>query len=453
MEFSKEIRFLQKNHLKIKKMSAIVAIVGRPNVGKSTFFNRLIQKREAIVDAVSGVTRDRHYGKTLWNGKEFSVIDTGGYIIGSDDIFEKEIDKQVLLAIGEADAIIFMVDVESGILAADQAVVDILRRSQKPVFLVVNKVDNSKRMLDATEFYSFGFENIYPISASNGSGSGDLLDDIVKCLPEREEKQEENLPRFAVVGRPNAGKSSFINALIGEDRYIVTDIAGTTRDAIDTKYNRFGFEFNLVDTAGIRRKSKVKEDLEFYSVMRSVRAIEHCDVCILMIDASRGFESQDLNIFWLAQRNRKGIVILVNKWDLIEKQTNTAKEFEAKIRKEIAPFVDVPIVFISTINKQRIFKAIEKAVEVYQNRSKRIKTSELNDFMLPIIQATPPPATKGKYIKIKYCMQLPTPMPQFVFFANLPQYVKDPYKRFVENKLRAEFNFEGVPIDIYFREK
>lgn len=434
-------------------MSAIVAIVGRPNVGKSTFFNRLIQKREAIVDAVSGVTRDRHYGKTLWNGKEFSVIDTGGYIIGSDDIFEKEIDKQVLLAIGEADAIIFMVDVESGILGADQAVADILRRSQKPVFLVVNKVDNSKRMLDATEFYSLGFENIYPISASNGSGSGDLLDDVVKCLPEREEKQEENLPRFAVVGRPNAGKSSFINALIGEDRYIVTDIAGTTRDAIDTKYNRFGFEFNLVDTAGIRRKSKVKEDLEFYSVMRSVRAIEHCDVCILMIDASRGFESQDLNIFWLAQRNRKGIVILVNKWDLIEKQTNTAKEFEAKIRKEIAPFVDVPIVFISTINKQRIFKAIEKAVEVYQNRSKRIKTSELNDFMLPIIEATPPPATKGKYIKIKYCMQLPTPMPQFVFFANLPQYVKDPYKRFIENKLRAEFNFEGVPIDIYFREK
>lgn len=434
-------------------MSAIVAIVGRPNVGKSTFFNRLIQRREAIVDAVSGVTRDRHYGKTDWNGRDFSVIDTGGYVVGSEDIFEKEIDKQVELAIDEADAIIFMVDVESGILPTDQAVANLLRKSEKPVFLAVNKVDNSQRMLDATEFYSLGFEQIFPISGINGSGSGELLDAVVEILPERETKQDDNLPRFAVVGRPNAGKSSFINALIGEERYIVTNIAGTTRDAIDTKYNRFGFEFNLVDTAGIRRKAKVKEDLEFYSVMRSVRAIEHADICILMIDASRGFEGQDSNIFWLAQRNRKGIVILVNKWDLIEKETNTAKNFEAKIKKEIAPFTDVPIIFISTLNKQRIYKAIEKAVEVYNNRSKRIKTSELNEYMLPIIEATPPPAIKGKYIKIKYCMQLPTPMPQFVFFANLPQYVKEPYKRFIENKLREKFNFEGVPIEIYFRQK
>lgn len=436
-------------------MSAIVAIVGRPNVGKSTFFNRLIQRREAIVDAVSGVTRDRHYGKTDWNGFEFSVIDTGGYVVGSDDIFEQEIDKQVDLAIEEADAIIFMVDVESGILGMDQAVADLLRRSGKPVFLAVNKVDNAKRMLDATEFYSLGFEVIFPISGMNGSGSGELLDALVEVLPKKEktEEQENQLPRFAVVGRPNAGKSSFINALIGQDRYIVTDIAGTTRDAIDTKYNQFGFEFNLVDTAGIRRKAKVKEDLEFYSVMRSVRAIENSDVCILIIDATRGFEGQDSNIFWLAERNRKGIVILVNKWDLVEKQTNTAKEFEAKIRKEIAPFSDVPIIFVSALNKQRIYKAIETAVQVYQNRSKRIKTSELNERLLPIIEATPPPATKGKYIKIKYCMQLPTALPQFVFFANLPQYIKDPYKRFIENQLRTQFDFEGVPIDIFFRQK
>ncbi|GIZ14818.1 ribosome biogenesis GTPase Der [Capnocytophaga catalasegens] len=434
-------------------MSAIVAIVGRPNVGKSTFFNRLIQRREAIVDAISGVTRDRHYGKTDWNGQEFSVIDTGGYVVGSEDIFEQEIDKQVELAIEEADVILFMVDVETGVLGMDQAVAHLLRRSGKPVLLVVNKVDSSKRMLDVTEFYALGFEEIFPISGINGSGSGELLDALVKVLPKRDTIQEDTLPRFAVVGRPNAGKSSFINALIGENRYIVTDIAGTTRDAIDTKYNRFGFEFNLVDTAGIRRKAKVKEDLEFYSVMRSVRAIENADVCILMIDATRGFEGQDSNIFWLIERNRKGIVILVNKWDLVEKETNTAKQFEAKIRKEIAPFTNVPIIFISALNKQRIYKAIEQAVQVYNNRSKRIKTSELNDFMLPIIEATPPPAVKGKYIKIKYCMQLPTALPQFVFFANLPQYIKDPYKRFIENKLRQQFDFEGVPIDIYFRQK
>ncbi|CEN32704.1 ribosome biogenesis GTPase Der [Capnocytophaga cynodegmi] len=434
-------------------MSAIVAIVGRPNVGKSTFFNRLIKRREAIVDAVSGVTRDRHYGKTDWNGVEFSVIDTGGYVVGSDDIFEKEIDNQVNLAIEEADAIIFMVNVEDGVTGMDQTVADLLRRSKKPIFLAVNKVDSNNRIADAQEFYAFGFDNLYTLSSINGSGSGELLDDLVKVLPERESRQEEELPRFAVVGRPNAGKSSFINALIGEDRYIVTDIAGTTRDAIDTKYNRFGFEFNLVDTAGIRRKSKVKEDLEFYSVMRSIRAIENSDVCILMIDATRGFEGQDSNIFWLAERNRKGIIILVNKWDLVEKGNNTTKEYEALIRKEIAPFTDVPIIFVSALNKQRIYKAIETAVEVYKNRSKRVPTHKLNEVMLPIIENYPPPAIKGKYIKIKYCMQLPTPMPQFVFFANLPQYVKDPYKRFIENKLREHFDFTGVPIDVYFRQK
>ena len=434
-------------------MSAIVAIVGRPNVGKSTFFNRLIKRREAIVDAVSGVTRDRHYGKTDWNGVEFSVIDTGGYLDGGDDTFQKEIDKQVNLAIDEADAIIFMVNVEDGLTGMDESVAALLRKSKKPVFVVVNKVDSNNRRDDAHEFYALGFEHLFSISSINGSGTGDLLDELVKSLPEREQKEEENLPRFAVVGRPNAGKSSFINALIGEDRYIVTDIAGTTRDAIDTRYNRFGFEFNLVDTAGIRRKSKVKEDLEFYSVMRSIRAIEHSDVCILMLDATRGFESQDANIFWLAQRNRKGIVILVNKWDLVEKENNTAKAYEAAIRKEIEPFTDVPIIFVSALNKQRIYKAIETAVEVYNNRTKRIPTRQLNEVMLPIIENYPPPAIKGKYVKIKFCTQLPTPMPQFAFFANLPQYVKDPYRRFIENKLRENFDFKGVPIDVYFRQK
>ncbi|OAB76003.1 ribosome biogenesis GTPase Der [Cochleicola gelatinilyticus] len=436
-------------------MMSIVAIVGRPNVGKSTFFNRLIQRREAIVDAVSGVTRDRHYGKSDWNGKEFSVIDTGGYVRGSDDVFEAEIDKQVELAIDEADVIIFMVDVESGVTGMDEEVAKLLRKSKKPFFLAVNKVDSAMRENDAVEFYSLGVEKYYTISSINGSGSGDLLDDLVKALPEKEERTEEDeLPRFAVVGRPNAGKSSFINALIGEDRYIVTDIAGTTRDSIDTKYNRFGFEFNLVDTAGIRKKSKVKEDLEFYSVMRSVRAIEHCDVIILVFDATRGFDGQVQNIFWLAQRNNKGIVILANKWDLVEdKDNSTVKEFEAYIKKECEPFVDVPIVFISVLNKQRIFKAIETAVDVYKNRSKRIKTSELNEEMLPLIEAYPPPQHKGKYVKIKYVTQLPTPYPSFAFFANLPQYVKEPYKRFLENKLRAKFNFKGVPVTVYIRKK
>ncbi|MDO6810822.1 ribosome biogenesis GTPase Der [Zobellia galactanivorans] len=434
-------------------MSAIVAIVGRPNVGKSTFFNRLIQRREAIVDAVSGVTRDRHYGKSDWNGKEFSIIDTGGYVQGSDDVFEQEIDKQVELAIDEADAIIFMVDVESGITGMDEDVAKLLRRVKKPVFLAVNKVDNAKRAEDAVEFYALGLGEYFTLSSVNGSGTGDLLDALVEVLPEKE-KEEADLPRFAVVGRPNAGKSSFINALIGEDRYIVTNIAGTTRDSIDTRYNRFGFEFNLVDTAGIRRKSKVKEDLEFYSVMRSVRAIEHCDVCLVMFDATRGFDGQVENIFWLAQRNNKGIVILVNKWDLIEeKETNTMKQYTERIKKAMEPFVDVPILFISALTKQRIYKAIETTVEVYKNRSKKIKTRKLNDVMLPIIERTPPPAYKDKYVKIKYITQLPTNYPQFAFFCNLPQYVREPYKRFLENKLRENFDFNGVPVTIYMRKK
>ncbi|KZS42835.1 ribosome biogenesis GTPase Der [Aquimarina aggregata] len=435
-------------------MSSIVAIVGRPNVGKSTFFNRLIQRREAIVDAVSGVTRDRHYGKSDWNGVEFSLIDTGGYVVGSDDIFEAEIDKQVELAIDEADAIIFMVDVESGVTGMDEDVANLLRKVDKPVFLAINKVDNGKREADAVEFYNLGLGEYYTIASINGSGTGELLDALVKALPEQEEEDDDELPRFAVVGRPNAGKSSFINALIGEDRYIVTDIAGTTRDSIDTKYNRFGFEFNLVDTAGIRRKSKVKEDLEFYSVMRSVRAIEHSDVCLLVLDATRGFDGQVQNIFWLAERNRKGIVILVNKWDLIEnKESNTLKDFEKYIRKQIEPFTDVPIVFISALTKQRLFKAMETAVEVYKNRSKKIKTSELNEILLPIIERNPPPAYKGKYVKIKYITQLPTPQPQFAFFCNLPQYIRDPYKRYIENQLRKEFDFNGVPVSVYFRKK
>jgi len=434
-------------------MSNIVAIVGRPNVGKSTFFNRLIQRREAIVDAVSGVTRDRHYGKSYWNGKEFSLIDTGGYVLGSDDVFEIEIDKQVELAIDEADAIIFMVDVETGVTGMDVDVAKLLRKVNKPVFLVVNKVDNNKRAEDAVEFYTLGLGDYFNVASINGSGTGELLDALVKALPDKENIEENELPRFAVVGRPNAGKSSFINALIGEERYIVTDIAGTTRDSIHTKYNRFGFEFNLVDTAGIRRKAKVKEDLEFYSVMRSVRAIEHSDVCLLVCDATRGFDGQVQNIFWLAERNRKGIVILVNKWDLVEKDNKTMKDFERNIRQQIEPFTDVPIVFISSLTKQRIFKAIETAVEVYKNRSKRIKTSVLNDILLPIIENFPPPAYKGKYVKIKYIMQLPTPQPQFAFFCNLPQYVKDPYKRFLENKLREHFDFHGVPVSVYMRKK
>ena len=436
-------------------MSAIVAIVGRPNVGKSTFFNRLIQRREAIVDAVSGVTRDRHYGKSDRNGREFSVIDTGGYVLGSDDVFEKEIDKQVELAIDEADAIIFMVDVETGITGMDEDVAKLLRRVKKPVLLAVNKVDNARRVEESVEFYNLGLGDFFTIASISGSGTGELLDALVLALPEEvEQKEEEVLPRFAVVGRPNAGKSSFINALIGEDRYIVTDIAGTTRDSIDTRYNRFGFEFNLVDTAGIRRKAKVREDLEFYSVMRSVRAIEHSDVCILILDATRGFDGQVENIFWLAQRNNKGIVILVNKWDLVEdKETNTVKAYTQRIQEAISPFVDVPIIFMSVVTKQRIFKAIETAVEVYENRSRKIPTRKFNEFMLPLIEHYPPPAYKGKYVKIKFCTQLPTPYPQFAFFCNLPQYVREPYKRYLENKIREHYSFSGVPISIFMRKK
>lgn len=436
-------------------MNSIIAIVGRPNVGKSTLFNRLVQRREAIVDSVSGVTRDRHYGKSDWNGKEFSVIDTGGYAIGSDDIFEEEIRKQVKLAIDEADLIVFVVDVEDGITPMDAEVAKLLRKVKKPIFTAVNKVDNAMRDADAVEFYNLGLGDYHTISSINGSGTGELLDAIAEKIPAPEEVDldKKELPRFAVVGRPNAGKSSFINALIGEDRNIVTNIAGTTRDSIDTKYNRFGFDFNLVDTAGIRKKSRVKEDLEFYSVMRAVRSIEYSDVIILVIDATRGFEGQDQNIFWLAEKNRKGVVILINKWDLVEKETNTMRDYEAKVKEQIAPFTDVPIVFISALTKQRLFKAIETAVDVFENRKNRIPTSKFNDVMLEVVKNYPPPAIKGKFVKIKYCMQLPTQTPQFAFFCNLPQYVRDPYRRFVENKLREIYNFSGVPITIYFRQK
>jgi GTP-binding protein len=434
-------------------VGGIVAIIGRPNVGKSTFFNRLIKKREAIVDAISGVTRDRHYGKSDWNGIDFTLIDTGGYLENSDDIFQKEIDKQVNLAIEEADAIFFMVDLAEGITGMDETIAKLLRRSQKPIFLTANKGDNSKMQENIIEFYALGYEKIYTVSAINGSGTGELLDELVKVLPKDGENIRDKLPRFAVVGRPNAGKSSFINSLIGEERYIVTDISGTTRDSIDTIYNRFGFEFNIIDTAGIRKKSKVKEDIEFYSVMRSVRSIEYCDICLLLVDATRGFDGQVQNIFWLAHRNNKGIVILINKWDLIEKETFSTKVFENQIREKIVPFTDVPIVFISALSKQRIFKAIETGITVFKNRSNRIATRKLNNVLLPIIESQPPPAFKGKYVKIKFCTQLPTNHPQFAFFCNLPQYVKDPYKRFLEKKIREIYNFKGVQIQLFFRKK
>ena len=435
-------------------MGNIVAIVGRPNVGKSTFFNRLVESRQAIVEPTSGVTRDRHYGKTDWNGIEFSVIDTGGYVVGSDDIFEEEIRKQIAFAINEADVIIFMVDVKEGLTGMDEDVANILRKSEKKVFLVINKVDNNKRLIDANEFYQLGFDKIYCISSINGSGTGDLLDEVVKEFPETKKEEIPDLPKYAVIGRPNVGKSSLINALIGDERNIVTPVAGTTRDSIYTRYNSFGFDFVLVDTAGLRKKGKVYENIEFYSVMRSIRAIENSDVCFLLIDAQDGFEGQDLNIFHLVEKNRKGVVIVVNKWDLIEKTSNTHIEFENKIREKIAPFKDVPIVFTSVTNKQRIFKALEIAHQVYKNRSNRITTSKLNDILLPIIEATPPPAaSRGRYIRIKYITQLPTPFPAFVFFCNLPQDVKDSYKRFLENKIRENFDFTGAPIQIYFRKK
>ncbi|PCJ87279.1 MAG: ribosome biogenesis GTPase Der [Flavobacteriales bacterium] len=433
-------------------MSNIVAIVGRPNVGKSTFFNRMIGVRKAIVDEQSGVTRDRHYGKTEWIGKEFTVIDTGGYVKGSNDVFEEEIRKQVKLAIEEANAIIFMVDVVSGITDLDESVADLLRRTNKPVFLAVNKVDNNKRQHDSHEFHACGLGELYCISSINGSGTGELLDAVVAELKDTEE-EELDLPRFAVVGRPNVGKSSLINVLIGEERNIVTPIAGTTRDSTNTRYNSYGFDFILVDTAGLRKKGKVYEDLEFYSVMRTIRAIENSDVCLLLLDATEGIGAQDINIFHLAEKNHKGIVILVNKWDLAKKETNTTKVFEKRIKEKIAPFNDVSIIFTSVIEKQRIHKALETAVKVYQNRTQKIKTSKLNDVMLPIIEHTPPPSVKGKYIKIKYITQLPTHAPSFAFFCNHPQYVKEAYRRFLENKMREKFDFEGVPVRMFFRKK
>ncbi len=433
-------------------MGNIVAIVGRPNVGKSTFFNRLVGKREAIVDEFSGVTRDRHYGKAEWTGHHFSVIDTGGYIVGSEDEFEGEIRKQVILAIEEADVIVFMVDVETGITGMDKEVAKLLRQTEKKVFLVANKVDNNARIAQAAEFYSMGLGEVFTVSSINGSGTGELLDEIVQDFA-REEPIEEDVPRISVVGRPNAGKSSFINALLGKERNIVTPVAGTTRDSVDTRYKAYGFDFLFVDTAGVRKKSKVHDDLEFYSVMRSIRAIESSDVCILMIDAAEGIGVQDINLFGLIQKNNKGVVILVNKWDLIEKDTHTAKKFEDLIRERIAPFKDVQIIFTSVLNKQRIHKALEAAVETFENRNRKVKTSELNDKFLPIIQQTPPPASKGKYIKIKYITQLPLAYPAFAFFANLPQYVKEPYKRFLENKLREEYNFTGTPLKVFIRKK
>ena len=434
-------------------MRNIVAIVGRPNVGKSTLFNRLTQTRTAIVDEVSGVTRDRNYGVGDWNGKEFSVIDTGGYLLDDDDHFNKEIRKQVQLAIDEADIILFLVDGMMGLTSMDEDVADLLRRTSKPVFLVVNKIDTSDKEYAMAEFYSLGFERVYPLSAVNGAGTGDLLDEVVKDMQEEQDVVLEGLPRVTIIGRPNVGKSSIINAFIGEDRHIVTPIAGTTRDTIFTRYNRFGFDFYLVDTAGVRRKQKVKEDIEFYSVMRSIRAIENSDVCVLMLDASAGLESQDLNLFGLCRRNNKGVVVVANKWDLIEKGNNTLKEFEAGILSRLAPDNDIPVVFTSVINKQRIYRVMERVKEVFDNRSRRIPTSELNGQLLPILKQTPPPIHKGKIVKIKYVTQLPTPYPAFVFFCNLPQYVKEPYKRFVENQLRSLWDFTGVPVKVYFREK
>ena len=437
-------------------MGNIVAIVGRPNVGKSTLFNRLVGGRQAIVDETPGVTRDRHYGKTDWNGKEFSIIDTGGYINNSEDIFEGEIRKQVMLAIEESDLILFLVDVADGITDLDNEVARMLRKvTDKKVFLVVNKVDNTQRYMEANEFYSLGLGNYFAISSINGSGTGDLLDAVVDALPSEIENNEglDELPKIAIVGKPNVGKSSLTNALLDEDRNIVTPIPGTTRDSILTRYNKFGHDFYLIDTAGLRKKGKVTEDLEFFSVLRSIRSIENADVCVLMLDATEGIESQDLNIFNLITRNRKGVVILVNKWDLVEKDNKTMKEYTEVIQNRIAPFKDVPILFVSANTKQRIYNVLDEIMHVNQNRRKRIPTSQLNEVMLPIIEAYSPPAIKGKFVKIKFVMQLPTFAPSFAFFCNLPQYVKEPYKRYLENKLREQFDFTGVPIQIFFRQK
>lgn len=434
-------------------MSTIVAIVGRPNVGKSTLFNRLTESRAAIVDPTSGTTRDRHYGKSEWGGKEFTIIDTGGYISGSDDVFETEINKQVKMAVEECDVVLFMADVTTGTTTPDLAVADMLRKSKKPVIIVVNKVDNSQREMDVAEFYSLGLGDVFAVSATSGSGTGDLLDEVIKYVKDEPEKTDDEIPKIAVVGRPNVGKSSFINALLEEDRNIVTPVAGTTRDTIHTRFNKFGFDFWMLDTAGLRKKSKVTEDIEFYSVLRSIRAIEESDVAILMLDATQGLESQDLNILHLVEKNHKGLVVIVNKWDLVEKETNTAKQYEEIIFEKTAPFRDFPIVFTSVLTKQRIFKALEQAMEVAENRKRRIKTSELNEFFLPLIEEFPPPAIKGKYIKIKYVTQIPAHYPTIVFFCNMPQYIKEPYKRFLENKLRSHFNFHGSPVRIFFRQK
>ena len=433
---------------------SLVAIVGRPNVGKSTLFNRLVGQRQAIVDATAGTTRDRHYGKTDWNGKEFSVIDTGGYAVNSDDLFEEDIRRQVMLAIDEADLILFMVEVGTGITDLDMMMANVLRRSGKPVIVVCNKVDNYDLIYLSHEFHSLGLGAPYCISSMSGSGTGDLMDAILAALPEdTQAEQQDDLPRITIVGRPNVGKSSMTNALLGEERNIVTDIAGTTRDSIHTRYNKYGMDFYLVDTAGMRKKGREMEDLEFYSVMRSIRTIENSDVCILMLDAQQGLESQDLNIHNLIVRNRKGCVIVVNKWDLVEKESNTMKEWRAFLAKKLAPFNDIPIVFASALNKQRILEVLQQAIRVYNSRRRRIPTSELNDYILPIIEAYPPASTKGKYIRIKYATQLPTPTPQFAFFVNLPQYIKEPYRRYLENKIREHWDFSGVPMQIYFRQK
>jgi len=436
-------------------MSNIVAIVGRPNVGKSTLFNRLVGMRQAIVDDTAGVTRDRHYGRSEWCGREFSVIDTGGYTTGSDDVFEKAIRSQVQIAIDEADAVIFMVEVATGITDYDAEIADILRRTRKPVLLCVNKVDSGAKLFDTYQFYSLGLGEVYSISAATGSGTGELLDALVASLPKETEEEDtrSELPRIAIVGKPNVGKSSLTNALLGEERNIVTPVAGTTRDSIETYYNKFGYELMLVDTAGIRRKSKVNEDLEFYSVMRSIRAIEHSDVCILMIDATSGMEAQDMNIFNLIVRNKKACVVVVNKWDLFEKDSNTLREYTTSLKERLAPFSDVPVIFTSVTNKQRIQDVLQAATEVYANYSRKIPTARLNEALLPVIEETPPPAWKGKFVKVKYITQLPTRFPAFAFFCNLPQYIKDPYKRFLENQLRKNFNLTGCPIQIYCRKK